>query len=79
MHGATYQVDQEVLLHNPVVLVDNSPKFFGSWKGPYVSLQCLNDVTHRIEELATQEELVLHYNGLRLFTSNTTDLERPHP
>ena len=53
VHGPTYQVDQKVLLHNPVVPVGKSPKFFSPWKGPYVILQCLTDVTYRIQEIAT--------------------------
>ena len=58
VHGPTYQVDQKVLLHNPVVPVGKSPKFFSPWKGPYVILQCFNDVTYRIQEIATQKELL---------------------
>ena len=67
VHGATYQVNQKVILHNPVVPVGKSSKFFSPWKGPYVILQCLNDVTYCIQEIATQKELVVHYDRLKLF------------
>ena len=67
VHGPTYQVNQNVLVHNPVAPVGKSPNFFNPWKGPYVILQCLNDVTYRIQELATQKELVVHYDRLKLF------------
>ena len=50
--GATYQ---NVLLHNPVDSVGNSPKYLSPWKGPYVILQRLNDVTNRIQEIAIQK------------------------
>ena len=67
VQGPTYQVNQKVLLHNSVVPVGESPKFFSPSKGPYVLLQCLNDVTYRIQELATEKELVVHYDRLKLF------------
>ena len=84
VHGPTYQVDQKVLLHNPVVPVGKSPKFFSPWKGPYVILQCLNDVTYRIQEIATQKELVVHYDRLKLFhepppTSNVPTRDKRNP
>ena len=67
VQGPTYQVNQKVLLPNPVVPVGKSPKFFSPWKGPYVILQCLNDVTYCIQEIATRKELVVHYDRLKLF------------
>ena len=41
VHGPTYQVNEKVLLHNPVVPVGKSPKFSSPWNGPYVILQAL--------------------------------------
>ena len=66
-HGPSYQYDQKVLLQNPLVPVGKSHKFFSPWKGPYVILQCLNDVTYRNQEIATQKELIVHYDRLKLF------------
>ena len=60
VHGPNYQVNQKFLLHNPVVPVGKSSKFFSPWKGPYLFLQSLNDVTYRIQEIATQNEIVVH-------------------
>ena len=84
VHGPTYQVNQTFLLHNPVVPVGKSPKFFSPWKGPYVILQCLNDVTYRIQKIATQKELVVHYDRLKLFhepplTSNVPTRDKRNP
>ena len=84
VHGPAYQVDQQVLLHNPVFPVGKSHKFFSPWKGPYVILQCLNDVTSRIQEIATQKELIVHYDHLELFheppaTSNVPTRDRRNP
>ena len=84
VHGPNYQVNQKVLVHNPVVPVGKSPKFFSPWKGPYVILQCLNDVTYRIQEIATQKELVVHYDRLKLFhepppTSNVPTRDKRNP
>ena len=84
LHGPTYQVNQKVLLHNPVVPVGKSPKFFSPWRGPYVISQCLNDVTYRIQEIATQKELVVHYDQLKLFhepppTSNVPTRDKSNP
>ena len=56
VHGPTYQVDEKVLLHNPVVPVGKSHKFFTPWNGPYVILQGLNDVTYRIQDIGTQKD-----------------------
>ena len=60
VYGPTYQVDHKVLVQNPVVPVGKSHKFFGPWKGPYVILQCLNDVTYRIQKIAMQKGLIVH-------------------
>ena len=77
-------MDQKVLLHNPVVPVGKSHKFFSPWKGPYVILQCLNDVTYRIQEIARQKELIVHYDRLKPFhepppTSNVPTRDRRNP
>ena len=84
VHVPTYQVNQKVLLHNPVVPAGKSPKFFSPLKGPYVILQCLNDVTYRIQEIATQKELVVQYDRLKLFhepppTSNVPTRDKRNP
>ena len=83
-HGSTYQVNQNVLLLNPVVPVRTSPKFFSPWRGPYVILQCLNEVTYRIQEIATQKELIVHYDRLKAIlepptTSNVLTRDRRNP
>ena len=41
--------------------------FFSPWRGPYVILQNLNDVTYRIQEIATQKELSVQYGRSKLF------------
>ena len=84
VHGPTYKVDQKVLLHIPVVPVGKSPKFFSPWKGPYVILQCPNDVIYRIQEIATQKELVVQYDRLKIFhesppTSNVPTRDERNP
>ena len=84
VHGPTYQVNQKLLLHNPVVPVGKSSKFFSPWKGPYVILQCLNDVTYRIQKIATQKELVVQNDRLKLFhkpppTSNVPTRDKKNP
>ena len=84
VYGATYQVDQKVLLHNPVVPVGKSHEIYSPWKGPYVILQCLNDVTYRIQEIATQKELIVQYDRLKLFnepppTSNVPMRDKKNP
>ena len=84
VHGPTYQVNQKVLLQNPVVPVGKSPKYFSPWKGPYVILKCLNDVTYRIQEPATQKELVVQNDRLKFFhepppTSNVPTREKRNP
>ena len=77
VHGPTYQVNQKVLLHNPIVPVGKSRKFFSPWKGPFVILQCLNDVTYRIQEIATPKKLVVHYDRLKLFHEPSPTLNVP--
>ena len=67
VHGPTYQVHQKVSLHNPVIPVGQPQKFFSPWKDPYVVLKCLNNVTYRIQEIATQKQLIVHYDRLKLF------------
>ena len=84
VHRPIYQVDQKILLHNPVVPVGKSHNFFSPWKGPYVILQCLNDVTYRIQGIPTQKELIAHYDRLKLFyeppsTSNVTTRDKRNP
>ena len=67
VHGPLYQEGQKVLLHSPVVPVGKSPKFFSPWKGPYVVIQDINDVTYRIEDPLTKKQLVVHYDRLKPF------------
>ena len=67
VHGPLYQEGQKVLLHSPVVPVGKSPKFFCPWKGPYVIIQDINDVTYRIEDPLTNKQLVVHYDRLKPF------------
>ena len=67
VHGPLYQEEQKVLLHSPVVPVCKSPKFFCPWKGPYVIIQDINDVTYRIEDPLTNKQRVVHYDRLKPF------------
>ena len=67
VHGPFYQEGQKVLLQSPVVPVGKSPKFFCPWKGPYVIIQDINDVTYRIEDPLTNKQLVVHYDRLKPF------------
>ena len=57
IHGPTYEQGQKVLLHTPVVPVGQTTKFHNPWRGPYVILDCFNDVTYKIGELTTSKEL----------------------
>ena len=41
--------------------------FFCPWKGPYVIIQDINDVTYRIEDPLTHKQLVDHYDRLKPF------------
>ena len=63
--GPLYREGQKVLLHSPVVPVGES--FFCPWKGPYVIIQDINDVTYRIEDPLTKKQLVVHYDRLKPF------------
>ena len=67
VHGPLYQEGQKVLLHSPVVPVGKPPKFFCPWKGPYLIIQDMNDVTYRIEDPLTNKQLVAHYDRLKSF------------
>ena len=49
--GPTYEQGQKVLLHTPVVLVGQTTNLHNPWLGPYVILDCFNDVTYKIREL----------------------------
>ena len=83
-HGPLYKEGQKVLLHNPAVPQGKSPKFFSSWKGPYVVIKCLNEVTFQIKDTSTQKELVVHYDRLKPFrepppTSNVPTRNKKTP
>ena len=67
VHAPLYQEGQKVLLHSPVVPVSKSPKFFCPWKGPYVILQDISDVTYRFEDPLTNKQLIVHYDRLKPF------------
>ena len=45
----------------------NLQNFFSPWKGPYVIIQDINDVTYRIEDPSTNKQLVVHYDRLKPF------------
>ena len=44
-----------------------SPIFSSHWKGTYVILHSLNDLTYCIQEVATQKEIVVHFDRPKLF------------
>ena len=67
IHGPTYEQGQKVLLHTPVVPVGQTTKFHNPWRGPYVILDCFNEVTYKIRELSTSKELIVHYDRLKPF------------
>ena len=67
VHGPLYEDGQKVLLHSPAVPVGQTAKFSSPWRGPYVIVQCLNDVTYQIRELSTNKESVVHYDRLKPF------------
>ena len=73
VHGPTNELDQKVLLQNSLVPVGKLPKFFSPWKGPYVILQSLNDVTYGIQELATDSG-----KNLLFFTNDSNFLMNHH-
>ena len=75
-----------MLLHTPVVPVGQTTKFHNPWRGPYVILDCFNDVTYKIRELTTSKGLIIHYDRLKpyykkLATSNvpTRNIKLPQP
>ena len=74
VHGPLYQEGQKVLLHNPVVPVGKSPNFFCPWKGSYVIIQDINDVTYRTEDPLTNKQLVV----LKAIQRTSTDVKCSH-
>ena len=65
--GPKYETDQKVLLHNLAFSVDQTSKLSSPWRGPYIILDCLNDVTYKIRQLTTNTESVVHYDRLKPF------------
>ena len=73
LHGARYNLGDNVWLHSSVIPKGLSPKL--SWKGPYKIVQCLNDVTYKIKNTVNQKETIVHYDRSKLFVQRPEELQ----
>ncbi len=69
----------EVWLHSPAVNVGQTSKLNCPWKGPYVVLKKMSDVTYRIRKKGGRKDQVVHFNRLKPFNGQSTNEARePH-
>ena len=71
--GTKFKIGDRVWLHSPAVPKGQSPKFHLPWKGPFVIVKALSDVTYRIQlekpslgQRRKRHRQVVHFNRLKL-------------
>jgi hypothetical protein len=61
----SYKVGNRVWLYNPANKPGLSPKLISKWKGPYIIVQKLSDVSYKISGSKQTGVKVVHYNRLK--------------
>ena len=65
--GPKYDVGDAVWLHSPRRRKGISPKLQSNWQGPYFVLDCLSDVTYRIQANQKSKPKIVHFNRLKAY------------
>ncbi len=68
--GGRFKVGDRVWLYSPAVPRGRTPKFHCPWKGPYVVVKVISDVTYRIQlegqgGRRRRQRIVTHFNRLK--------------
>ena len=63
--GSWLRAGQAVWLYNPAKKVGRAPKLQCRWEGPFAVLECINDVTYRIQKSPRAKPRIVHYNRLK--------------
>jgi hypothetical protein len=61
----SYKLGDRVWLYNPANKPGLSPKLISKWKGPYIIVQKLSDVSYKISCSKQTGVKVVHYNRLK--------------
>ena len=65
VHGPTYKEGQLIFLHNPSTPQGLSLKLHSFWRGPYKITQVISEMTYKICEIETNQELIIHYDRMK--------------
>ena len=76
-HDPRYKPGNSVWLRSSVTHKGLSPKLSSPCRGPFIIVQCLNDVTFNIKNTANQKELIVHYDRLKPFIQRPEKLPLP--
>ena len=74
VHGNPYKVGDFVWVLFPQTPRGKSKKLYRPWKGPFVVVKKLSDVTYRVQEVTNRRRrLVIHFNRLKPFRGTVSD------
>ena len=77
LHRPRYQPVDNVWYHISVIPEKLSPNLSSPWKGPYATVQCLNDEKYKIKNTPNQEEPIAYCDCLKHFVQHPEELQLP--
>ena len=66
-YGPSYKVGEEVLVFNPTVKKGETRKFTSLYRGPYIIVEFINDLSFKVEDEKTRKALKVHYDRLKKY------------
>ena len=74
----SFQPGDQVFLYNPALKPGEAAKFHREWKGPYLVLQKVTEVTYKIRKLDEPRNVskIVHFNNLKLYKRKETECDK---
>ena len=70
VHGKPHAVGSQVWVLFPQAPRGKSKKLYRPWKGPFVVVKCLSDVTYRVQDVENRRRrVVVHFNRLKPYNA----------
>ena len=66
-YGPSYKVGREVLVFNPTVKKGETRKFTSFYRGPYLTVENINDLNCKVEDKKTRKAIKVHYDRLKKY------------
>ena len=66
-YGPSYKVGDEVLVFNPTAKKGETRNFTSFYRGPYIIVEIINDLSFKVEEKKTRKAIKVHYERLKKY------------